>query len=930
MKKRIYRILAFALIFAMLGAYAVPAKAADAGSIGSLLDAYAAGDGAFVLSNSSRFYVAADSEPSGSLLQTVQLVQRQFALDGHKMEIVWGPADWAKTGDIVIVRDTASGTGADGYRLDVNGKAVVTAADVDGILYGANTLQKIIRACGTSIQAFTASDAPDTKERTVQLDVARKYFTKDWICNFIREMSWMGYNTLSLHFSEDGGFRADFWDPAYYMGSFQPENDFTWLCGSHLQSWVKDPYRNDPDAGKYLTTAELIEIINVAKEYHIDIIPSFDSPAHMDYITWKYEQHYKEDNNFSFKYNGTTYYAKDSYPAGCINYTGTTGESSPTWKYTTMELRDEQADYTRGKNAKAFVFSIYEDIADFFKVYAGSTKFSIGADEVNLSATNAWSYSYFPGYINQLNQLLNSKGYTVRMFNDFIKSDYLSQFDSNIEIQYWNSPYGPTSGSVDAPDILTVQQMVNNGRKLYNCIQTNTYFVLRITAGKKASDGDQYDARSDSCRSWTFYHSDEDSIYNEWYPADISEHGVYSEDVADVPAGQIGGGYFLLWNDYAAVANESQVWNGINSDGKWNVIDRMWSNTIKMWNWDVNNSVNYNTYAGIRDKFGDFPGYTGCSSATSLPSKVAVTQAYLADHSALTAALANKVSSQGYTADSYAVYEAAYAKAEALNQDHGATEEAMMAAINILNAAKEDLVLLPAGVTIQYVTMIDGKETVIRSDVLENAQGPFSIYIPALPGYTYLRCEGATYVPTPSGDGTGYIRGTAGPAVMIKLWYENKPDASLLNNMIGKEISNQGQYTDATWKAYQAALKAAKDFAVTGSTMQSDIDALLADLEAARNALAFEAATEIISIEKLTKTARLGKQVGLRITTSPDVQNLSIDGEALTLCVGRVQEGSGGEFMKLWLVYFPADEAGTFTYTLRAGDIAQSFSITVQ
>ena len=98
---------------------------------------------------------------------------------------------------------------------------------MDGLLYGANMLQKYFRAKGSkTLSGFIASDAPDTKERTVMLDCARKYYTKEWICNFIREISWMGYNTIELHFSEDGGFRMDFWDDKYYTDNYIPANDF--------------------------------------------------------------------------------------------------------------------------------------------------------------------------------------------------------------------------------------------------------------------------------------------------------------------------------------------------------------------------------------------------------------------------------------------------------------------------------------------------------------------------------------------------------------------------------------------------------------------------------------------------------------------------------------------------------------------------------
>ena len=426
--KKIKRIISFFLVIALLSGLSIMPSARTADRVGSLLDSYTPDTaGVFTLTSSSRIYIISDTAPDDGILKTASLIARQagthFVFDGETPETVYGTAETAEKGDIILHLDENSSLADEGYMLDVSDKAVITAKDERGLIYGFGTLMKIL-SDSSSVARFSAQDEPDTKQRVVMLDCGRKYFTAEWIMNFIRQISWMGYNTLELHFSEDGGFRADFWEKNCYGDAngdgipYSPVNDFSWLCGSHVQSWVKDPYRNDPDKDKYLTTQELISICNVAKEYQIDIIPSFDSPSHMDYITWKFEQHYKAGApyyKYAFIYDGKEYAAKST--KGCINYTDTTGAASPTWPYyTTIDITD-------GSMAKAFVFALYEDIADFFKEFAGSTDFSIGADEVNLSNSKVkWKYSAFPGYINDLNRMLNEKGYTCRMFNDFIGS----------------------------------------------------------------------------------------------------------------------------------------------------------------------------------------------------------------------------------------------------------------------------------------------------------------------------------------------------------------------------------------------------------------------------------------------------------------------------------------------------------------------------
>lgn len=638
------QLLSLVLIISLLTGLSVSSNAVSADNIGSLLDSYTADTSSvFTLTNDSRIFIVSETAPDKQLADTASLIARQIGtlsvFGGKTPETVYGKESMAAKGDILLVLDKNASVGDEGYVLDAEDKAVITAKDTRGLIYGAGILMKIF-ASDTAVTGFSAENTPDTKQRVVMLDTGRKYFSAEWIKNFIRQLSWMGYNTLELHFSEDGGFRADFWDEEFYADAdgdgitYEPENDFSWLCGSHVQSWVKEPYRDDADKNRYLTTAELVDICAVAKEYQIDIIPSFDSPSHMDYITWKFEQNYISNPSYSFTYGGKTYYAKDT--DGCINYTGKTGASSPTWPYyTTIDITD-------GTMSKAFIFALYEDIADFFSEYAGSTDFSIGADEVNLSNKSiVWEYSAFPGYINEINRLLNEKGYTCRMFNDFIGSTTYNKnsaskavydFDENIEIMYWTSDFNPSSGKFNKPvwhvkffwetNDTGSDDWGDGGRIMYNCMSTNCYYVLRVAASTTGYPN--MDARNPDNRNWTFYGSTEEDIYNKWYPADISAKGVYEENAADVPEESLGGAYFLIWNDYASLNTEAEIWNGVSdntgtSDCFYSLFDRMWSNSIKMWNADINNTVAYDKFADIRSGFGYFPGFTSCSTDARLP-----------------------------------------------------------------------------------------------------------------------------------------------------------------------------------------------------------------------------------------------------------------------------------------------------------------------
>lgn len=959
---------ALALVLLVGIVFMVPSQAAaDTGNVGKLVDYFQANSNTFTLNANSRFFLSV--EPTGELLQTVQLAQRQFASDSipssTPMDIVWGDTAMLRTGDIFIqIVSGDNDIGAEGYKIVVTNYATVTAEDVDGLLYGLNMLQKHFRnGKSNSIKGFTTYDTPDTKERTVQLDCARKYLTVEYVCNFIKEASWMGYNTLQLHVSEDGGFRADFWDPAYYVeGHYEPENDLSWVCGSHVQSWVKDEtanggknYRNDPDANKYLTTAELVQIINTCKEYHINVVPSFDSPAHMDYLNWKFEQNYKSNTSYSFTYDGTTY--KASSTSGCINYSGTTGGSTPTWpNYTCMDIRDT----TRGKMSQAFVKTIYSDMADFFKYYAGSEYFVIGGDEPNLTnsaiKSTAWRYSLLPGYFNEINAILESKGYTARLFNDFLNASALSQLDDDIQILYWNTPFNTLtgadsyykvnyindSGTSVSDAMVTVAQYVNDGRTVFNCVNQHTYYVLRVGVGNTT------DARSTSCRNWEFYGSDEQTIWNYWSPNNIRKKGDNTESDRIVPDNQLGGAYFLTWHDYAAVNTETEMWNGVddfvqNNGEHYSVRYRMWSNIMKMWNWDINSSLSYSNFAIIRNTLGDFPGLedttydngTNYASATTLPA--ATDPIHLADHTALSLALANKIAKGNYTTASYNIYESAYNWAALVNNDNRATAEELGQALANLNSAIDGLTIRTNSITIYRKTTINN--TTYAIDTLTYAlpvgEARFELYVAALEGYEFQRAEGgATYTETPNGDGSGYLTGSTDSDAVITMWYTSNVSVGRLNSLIEQAIQEQGNITDESWSAYVDALEDAKSFNLTVTSLQSEVDALVKALEDARTALVIPSKTTTITVEKMAATFEKGNQIGLRVRTSSNISALVItnsNGAVITpdSISGEVQILNNGEAVKMWTIMLPADESGTFTYHIGYSGVSDTVTVTV-
>ncbi len=580
-----------------------------------LTDGYQEKMGSYTLSTESRIFAVATEEDS-PVLEWVPFLSRQFSAaelpSATPMTVVCGAPEQSGAGDIILALEPSLGEEA--YEIKVEPeKVTVSGGDRRGLMYGVFMLIKAFRANGgLTLGACTITDAPDAGERVVMLDCGRKYYTKEWICDFIRQSAYMGYNAIELRFSEDQGTRFDIWDPEYYKTNVNG-NDFSWICGGYVGSWVKNTYQNYKEQNMYLRAREVHEIMMVAQEYAMDVIPAFNGPGHCQYLCRAFS--YNSTISMKYTYDGKTY-----------NYRGVTDENG---NFTTSYELSQQYPNTGFSSilagnhitldvtnpyGRSFALAVVEDYGRFFKQY-GCEVIHIGGDEVRLHTNGYgsvdWTDYVQEGYskydtcidfINEETEILEGLGYRVRTYNDFM--DYVSddpdydqhiEYDPDIELSYWIANY----------DLETVAPLDHwlGQRKIYNCLQNYCYYAL--TENAMGQDG-----RSEETHDWDFYYSTEDRIYEYWNPTVFQ----WPEDPGRgwiVEPDQVAGGYFLIWCDNAAQSTEEEIWNGIDETGKFNVMDRMWSNISKMWNYDLNESLPFEDFCALRDSFGDFPGFNG-------------------------------------------------------------------------------------------------------------------------------------------------------------------------------------------------------------------------------------------------------------------------------------------------------------------------------
>lgn len=172
-------------------------------------------------------------------------------------------------GDIYLtLRCTDKGLGNEGYDLDIAGRGLrMEALTARGLFWGTRTLLQILEQDGAhrSIPRGRVRDYPKYAIRGFVLDAGRKFFSMDFLRQYVKFMAYYKMNDFQIHLS-DNGFRKYFgndWDSTY--AAFRLESaTFPGLT-------AKD--------GSY-SKADFVGLEKLAAAYGVNIVPEIDVPAH--------------------------------------------------------------------------------------------------------------------------------------------------------------------------------------------------------------------------------------------------------------------------------------------------------------------------------------------------------------------------------------------------------------------------------------------------------------------------------------------------------------------------------------------------------------------------------------------------------------------------------------------------------------------------
>lgn len=171
-------------------------------------------------------------------------------------------------GDIYLTLDPAdTSLGKEGYLFAVNDIINIKANTPTGVFWATRSLLQILEQDPRhqQIPAGTARDLPRFSVRGFVLDCGRKFFTMDFLRNYVKLMSYYKMNDFHVHLNDNGfkGFYNNNWDSTY--SAFRLENS------TYPSLTAKD--------GHY-SKKEFIELQKLAQRYGVNIIPEIDAPAH--------------------------------------------------------------------------------------------------------------------------------------------------------------------------------------------------------------------------------------------------------------------------------------------------------------------------------------------------------------------------------------------------------------------------------------------------------------------------------------------------------------------------------------------------------------------------------------------------------------------------------------------------------------------------
>lgn len=440
-KHNAVRTLAGAVAVATCLGLASPALAAASPSAGPsanakpvtipALQSWTGGNGQLTLKSHSKIVVS--HRDAARLLPVARLLATDLrSRTGVRADVVVNEGSGGK-GDIVLDLDRhVTGVGSEGYELTIGRTAQVSATTSDGVFYGTQTLLQVL-GTGTTLPTGTAKDSPQYPERGLMVDIARMYFSLDWLEARVRDMAYLKLNTLSLHLTDDEG-----WGVQSNLGIQRTQS---------------------------LSKKEVAQLVAYAAKYHVTVIPEIDMPAHLGKLLEKYPQYRLVDKDGNVSPTKIDF----TIPGAEALLKRVIAEYLPLFPGAYWHIGNDE--YLANSQ-----FANYPQLQQWAKAHVGP---------------NATAKDAVIEFANQMNDFVRHFGKTARMWNDNVGPGTTIEPDTNIVIQFWTDSDSEDYFGPNGP--YTPQALLDMGYKIVNDSFLYTYTAPPGGQSEVATAGYQYD-----------------------------------------------------------------------------------------------------------------------------------------------------------------------------------------------------------------------------------------------------------------------------------------------------------------------------------------------------------------------------------------------------------------------------------------------------
>lgn len=183
--------------------------------------------------------------------------------------------------DAIVLKTNFANANSEAYKISVDhSHVIINGSSEAGTFYGVQTLRKSMTAetkdRNVLLPAVEITDYPRFAYRGMMLDVARHFYSVEFVKKYIDILALHNLNRFHWHLSDDQGWRIEIKKRPLLteVGSKRKET-LIGLLYDKPQQYDGKPY------GGFYTQEEIKEVVKYAEERSITVIPEIDLPGHM-------------------------------------------------------------------------------------------------------------------------------------------------------------------------------------------------------------------------------------------------------------------------------------------------------------------------------------------------------------------------------------------------------------------------------------------------------------------------------------------------------------------------------------------------------------------------------------------------------------------------------------------------------------------------